>query len=623
MKTFFLLLGLLLATFNISAQHDIAASCCNGDISTSRIEIVVNDYINEQTKDITPIIYQILENAEYKDIKLIFDKGTYHFYNDKAVGKYHAITNHDNIYRYFAFPLINASNVEIDGNGSEFIFHGVMTPFVVENSNNIRIKNISIDWEEPFYLQAEVVANNIEKSSVDLRVNPMTETQFEGSRLGFKSNGQEHYFLGETMVFDPTTKAVAYRAADYLIGGVSARSTFDKKLDDSTFRIRANFAQKPAPLGMVYVFKGPNKSNRYAPAIHLVSSKNIKIDSLNIYHAGGMGIIGEKTENIHINKVDVKLREGSDRMVTTTADATHFCNCRGELIIENCLFENMLDDATNVHGTYIKISEIIDEYTVHAGVNHHQQYDYNFAERGDDVQFITYETLLPIVGAKVASFKRINERLFEVKFTTKIPATLKVNDAIDNISWYPVTTLRNNVVRNNRARSFLISTRNRTIIENNTFSSMMSSILVEGDLNHWYESGSVDNLIIRNNTFYDCVYGGGRGSIIWINPRMKSNVVGEQYEKNVVIENNIFRTFDNSILDANSVDGLVFRNNEIEDSNTYPKIWTKLPVIRVVNSQNCVVENNSYSGNAKVKVEFDKETISTLKFDKKQKGLTK
>lgn len=51
----------------------------------------------------------------------------------------------------------------------------------------------------------------------------------------------------------------------------------------------------------------------------------------------------------------------------------------------------------------------------------------------------------------------------------ELPATLKVNDAVDNVTWYPTTIFRNNVVRNNRARSILISIRNKTVIENQYF----------------------------------------------------------------------------------------------------------------------------------------------------------
>lgn len=109
---------------------------------------------------------------------------------------------------------------------------------------------------------------------------------------------------------------------------------------------------------------------------------------------------------------------------------------------------------------------------------------------------------------------------------------------------------------------------------------MMTSILFEGDLNHWYESGAVDDVLIRNNIFYDCVYGGGKGSVIWINPRMKQTLKDQPYEKNIVIEDNEFRTFDNSIFECPVCRWFVFRNNKIIESGTYPELWPGLPVLK-------------------------------------------
>ena len=43
--------------------------------------------------------------------------------------------------------------------------------------------------------------------------------------------------------------------------------------------------------------------NRYAPAIHAKWSKNISIEKVNVYHALGMGFLGEHTENIHLNSL--------------------------------------------------------------------------------------------------------------------------------------------------------------------------------------------------------------------------------------------------------------------------------------------------------------------------------
>lgn len=598
----------------------IALFCCLSSNMSAQKRISMSDLGIATQRDATPVVLKALEQTDYKDAVLVFPKGTYHFYPDKAVGKYHTVTNHDNSYKYFAFPLIHCTNIEIDGNDSEFIFHGVITPFLIENSTDIRLKNFSIDWEEPFYLQAEVLESNAKEQSIDIAVNPMTKVEFEGNRLGFRTNDLSLPFLGESMVFDPQTNAVAYNAQAYLLNGVSSRSTFDQALGGNNYRVKARFSKTTAPKGMIYVFKGPNRSNRLAPAIHLKKSSNLQLTDINIYHAGGMGVIGEKSKNIRLNKVNVKLREGSRRMVSTTADATHFCNCKGELLIENCLFENMLDDATNIHGTYIKISELVDSHTVRAGVNHAQQSDYDFAIPGDTVQFITNETLLPIEPAKVKSIRKINDHLFELSFVNKLPSTLKVDDAIDNITWYPAIIFRNNTVRNNRARSVLISSRNKTLIENNSFSSMMTSILLEGDLNHWYESGAVNDVVIRNNTFYDCVYGGGKGSVIWIHPRMKTTDKDHPYEKNIVIESNEFRTFDNSILSALSVDGLIFRNNKIVETNTYPKLFPELPAIEVRDGLNTIIQNNSFEGKAPARIVIDDNSCRSLKMDKKQKG---
>ena len=118
--------------------------------------INISDYEIARGQDVTPIIRDIIKDNK-ENIKIIFPEGAYHFYPEKAVGKYHTVTNHDNSYKYFAFPLIECTEIEIDGGGSDFIFHGVITPFLVENSSGIKLKNFSIDWEDPFFLQAEVL----------------------------------------------------------------------------------------------------------------------------------------------------------------------------------------------------------------------------------------------------------------------------------------------------------------------------------------------------------------------------------------------------------------------------------------------------------------------------------
>lgn len=579
------------------------------------ITVNMADYGLKSGEDATPAIRSVLESKGQKNIRLVFPAGKYHFYPDKAYGKYHTITNHDNGYKYFAFPLVGCENIEIDGGGAEFIFHGVITPFLIEDSKNIRLENFSIDWQEPFYAQGTVLKSDPEGQSADIEFTPFSRVKLEGNRLAIVNNDYYHANLGETMVFDPSTTAVAWRAQDYLLNGERAKLATAQQLNGNTYRITGQFSRIPAPEGLIYVFKGPNRVNRLAPAIHVTASKGFTAKNIRVYHAGGMGIVGERAEDIHLDSFNVVLREGSDRIVTTTADATHFCNCRGRLLIENCIFENMLDDATNVHGTYMRIDEIRGKRTVMAKLIHPQQLGYNFAGSGDRIQFVDEETILPRGEAEVISVTPVNQGYYELVFAADIPDGIKPGDGLENISWYPELTFRNNIVRNNRARSILISTRNKIVVENNSFSSMMTSILIEGDLDYWHESGAVTDVLIHNNKFYDSAYGGNKACIIWINPHNKQTDPDHPFERNIRIEDNMFKTFDPSIVMARSVDGLVFSGNSVELSGTYPHINPDWPTIRLEDCTNTRISGNSYIGTGRLTLEADANSQRTLTED--------
>lgn len=579
----------------------------------------ISDYNIKEGMDVTPIIREIFEEND-DNFKIVFQKGTYHFYPECAFGKYHEITNHDNIYRYIAFPIIGKNNVEIDGGGAEFIFHGVITPFVVEKSTSVTLSNLSIDWEKPFYLQAEVVDSNIKERWMDLKIFHECEPFFEGNRLGFMANGVHLPFLGECMPFDPKTKAVLYKGQNNVLNTETSRSTFDEK-KDSLYRINWPLNKNyPPEKGAIYVAKGPNGLNRYCPAFHLHLSKDVTMLNITIHHAGGMGIIGERTENIHLDKVNVALKSGTDRIVTTSADATHFCGCKGNLIIENCLFENMFDDATNIHGSYGVVHKIIDKKNLLVRLSHFQQFGYVIAVPGDSVSFVNKENLSPLSYNVVSEVKEINDKMYKITFCNDISDNINVGDGMENITWYPNTIFRNNMIRNNKARGILVNSRNKTLVENNTFSSMMAAILVESDMYFWHESGAVRNLEIKNNVFLDNVYGGRKHAVITISPRIKNNKQNKMFGRAISIENNEFRTFDNAILSAVYVDGISFTGNKIVETNSYKKVFPKLPAIDIKKCMNVYIKSNSYTGNKKAQISLDEFSKKSSQVDMEQSG---
>jgi len=605
---------------------------------------IVNDEFDlskhniQEFADATPMVVQAVNECKEKGInKLIFPKGTYHFYPTFAPDFYCAITNNDNGLKRTAFPLIGFEQLEIDGNGSEFIFHGKMLPFIIEESKNITIKNLSVNWEVPFYLQGKVVENNQSNKTFDLEVQTpykvsdghlylsleREDSPYE-RKYGFRFAKGEKYdqVVGQNIIWNPETGAPLYNHVRY--SGFDTYHFPANELKEGLVRLKSRYPEVP-PLGTKFVSKGEYLYNRQNPAFRLFKSQNIFLNNVNVHHAGAMGLIAERCIDITLDGFNVVLKEGDERVVTTTADATHFCNCKGLITIRNCTFENMLDDATNIHGTYVRVNKILDDYRVAVETYHPHQNNYLFGEAGDSVQIIHKDLLAsttePLVLSKV---ERINEKISILTFNKSIKDKVELYYGVENISWYPSAILENNIIRNNRARSFLISVPRKVIVRNNYFSSQMASLLIPGDLRLWNESGPCDSLIIENNTFENCVYGGnGAQSVIQITPEYDSSeFIQEKYSRNIIIRNNTINTFDASILWAISVDGLLFEGNQITQTKTYKPIFPDVPNIRIENCNQVSIEGNTYNSEEGITGTIKIDSKSTKIKIKDNKGLT-
>lgn len=590
-----------------------------------------------ESNDATPIVVQAISVCKEKGInKLIFPKGTYHFYPTFAPDRYCAITNNDNGLKRTAFPLIGIDGLEIEGNGSEFIFHGKMIPFIIEESKDISVKNLSVNWETPFYLQGKVIDNNQSDRTFDIEVQTpykvsdghlylsleREDSPYE-RKYGFAFAKGEKYdqVVGQNIIWNPETMAPLYDHVKY--SGFDVFHFPAEELSPGVVRLTTRYPEVP-PVGTIFVSKGEYLFNRQNPAFRLFKSQNLYFENINVHHAGAMGMIAERCTDITLDGFNVVLKDTDNRVVTTTADATHFCNCKGLITIKNCTFENMLDDATNIHGTYVRVNKIMDDYRVAVETYHPHQNDYLFGEAGDSVRIINH-SLTPTTGTlMLTKVERINEKISILTFNESVKGKVAKYYGIENVSWYPTAILENNIVRNNRARSFLISVPRKIIVRNNYFSSQMASLLIPGDLGLWNESGPSDSLIIENNTFENCVYGGnGAQSVIQITPEYdSSDLIQEKYSRNITIRNNTINTFDASVLWAISVDGLSFEGNQITQTQAYQPLFPDVPNLRIENCNQILIKGNSYrsldANNATIKIDSKSTNIQI----KENKGLT-
>lgn len=580
---------------------------------------VISIKFDPKIKDYTPIVLEAIHKAEAEGAyKIVFEKGDYHFFNDKAFEKLCFVSNHDDGLRRIAFPIIGFDNFEIDGGGANFLFHGPMIPFAIEKSKNIKISNLSVNWEYTFSSELKVVATDKDKKSIDFKISDQYPYRIENGNLIFFRKDYEHT-LETGFYWDPKTKAVAYNSAkcapiktnrgvfekfepisEVFLYEPFVFKTMDNKmplaikavqLEPGLVRVTGIDTELPK-VGWIYVCKGYNSENRYSPAVRISGSENLKLQDIQIYHAGGMGLIAEKSTNIELDKFNVILPEKSTRMVSTTADATHFVNCKGLVKIQNCRFENQLDDATNIHGVYTEITRIVSNKSVEVKLGHFQQRGFDFAQANDSLAIVDKGLLTKKKIAVVDKVQAVNNKYLIITFKEDLKNYFKIGDLLDNISWYPEAILRNNIAINNKSRGFLISTPKKVLIEGNTFSNMMSAILVDAPkFNWWYESGNPQDLTIRNNKFLDGAYGtAGRQALIEIHTQSPGLV------KNIKITDNSFTTFSPFILKAEGVYGIEFTNNKIQESFNYPISLKPKAMIMLPDCENINVSNNQVVG---------------------------
>lgn len=537
--------------------------------------------------DATPALLKALESCkQHKAATLVFPTGEYHFYGDFGVDKYCFISNNDEGLKRIIFPIFEMDNLTIDGQGSSFIFHGFVNPFVIDHSKHISLKNFSIDFDRPFHSEAIILANR--EDGVDVEIPENFPYKIKNSILEFINGISEHgrqttvskneiYPYGHMLEFDTKKRETAFMAKDYYLGNTPLVAE-----DLGGRRVRIFLKGLKGTVGNTLTF-GP--ANRNYPGFTVSDCSDIGFQNISIHHSGGMGIIGQRTRNITVDHCKVTPSPG--RMISTTADATHFVNCTGKIELSHCLFENQKDDATNIHGIYTQITKQISPIEVIVQLKHEQQLGFDYFKEGVEVEFVNSKSMITQGTAKVIEAERLNKNYTRVVFSDKIPVGIGAGDAIAELRDFPFVHIHDNIIRKNRARGMLLNCRGKTVVENNYFHSPGAALLFEGDAMFWFEQGGVSNCEIKNNVFDNCLFGVWGNAIIDVKAGIKEGFETSRYNKNIKITGNTFRTFDDALLlNIYCVDGLIWKNNKIEKTNDYPATRSNDSLFKVEYSDN-------------------------------------
>ena len=505
-----------------------------------------------------------IEACGGKDAVIEFPKGRYDFYPQ------------ENSESTTAMHLRDAENITIDGKGSEFVFHGKMRVALVEQSHNVTLRNFSTDWDRPYITQGEFV--QIQPDYVDLRIDP-EQYPFEivDDRILFVGEGWTAGVCDNYQNIHEPSGEIAYRTRDGHTGNIFKGKAEQIAPDVVRFYGKLHEREVPVKVGQkITLYHG----TYIITVIEIGNSRDVVLEDITLYHALSTGVYGFRTENITLRRVSTRQRSSKGRVFSTVADASHFTCCRGEILIDGCAHTGQGDDFINVRGVYSRISEIVGDNAVRVGRGW-------FLEPSDTVWAVDHTTVSRCEELIVKNKRYVPEYdEYIVEFTTPLKHSVKVGNFLENKSWTPSLTIRNcRFEKRNRARGMLVTTPKSVLVENNYFNTAGAAILIEGDLDHWYESGAHTNLVIRNNVFENCSTSGCETGDRWewgeapitISPSYRpTSADSPAYHRGITIEGNTFLCFDAPVLFARSVEGLKFVGNSLKPTSDYePFLWQK------------------------------------------------
>ena len=566
--------------------------------------------------NVAPLVEQMLSKVKAqsagKAVTIRFAPGQYHFYPNGAVHKEYYISNHDqHADRAVGIAIEEFEGLTLDGQGADFIFHGRMLPVSVIATKSCTLRNFSIDFATPHIAQAEVTANDAERG-ITFRTAPWVNATVTDAGA-FAHTGEE-WVLSPSwgIAFEGDTRHIVYNTSD--IGTPVQQVT---RIDEHTFLAPAwkDRRLKPGTIVAMRTYHRPS------PGIFVSHATDTRLEDIKVHYAEGMGLLAQMSEDLTLDGFSVCLRGDDDpRYFTTQADATHFSGCKGKITSVNGLYEAMMDDAINVHGTYLKVIERIDDHTLHARYMHGQAWGFDWGYTGDKVQFVRSRTMelvsSPSQGGKsdvfvteVADITIADKpatgnvkgwahgaREFIIRFADTLPTEIGTDEGygIENLTWTPEVYFAHNTIRNNRARGTLFSTPKRTVVEDNLFDHTSgTAILLCGDCNGWYETGACREVVIRRNRFVNALTNMFQftNGIISIYPEIPALNEQKAYfhggkNRAIRIVDNEFDTFDHPLLYAKSVDGLLWKGNTVRKNTDYaPFHWNKSNILleRVTN----------------------------------------
>lgn len=498
--------------------------------------IFLSDYgIRPDTgDDLLPALKKAIESAKKNgsSCEILLENGVYDIYHnhltplDIHISNTHSEQEGESITRHFAILFDGCRGITLNGNGAVVRIHGKMTIIGMIDSRDIVLKNLTFSVVHPPLTEMTVLSRG--KGYLDCKVHPDSLYRIKNKKIEWY--GENFSFSsGISQLFDPES-GITWRA----FGPMQDENAVWEELADGV--VRLHYTEKNgtdpygAKIGYVFQMRDPFRDEC---GILLSGSDRITVRNTTVHFMHCMGFLAQNSGNITADGFSVLPERG--RTAAAASDMMHFSGCRGKVCIKNGCFKGAHDDAVNIHGTHLIITQCDSEnHTVTLKFMHPQTFGIGGFRVHDRVTAVNPDTLLKTGEAEVTGVCELSAREIRLSLKGEL-SPFREGFAVENLSAMPEVEIRDNYFERIPTRGILVTSGKKVKIENNIFNRIKGcGVLIADDAKSWFESGSVCDVSIKNN-----IYRNSGGPFVRVAPE-NTVFAGAVHENITVWGNEIF-----------------------------------------------------------------------------------
>ena len=508
------------------------------------------------------------------DTEYVFSGERIDFYLSDATrttnAEYRGLTKRAGDYLDVAFLIKGVKNVTLDFGGATLVFHGRIVPFILDGCEKVKIKNVKVDYDRPFYTQADVLS--YKEGEMEIKIDEGFDYEVRDGYLIVKGDGWEKNLNRNDCLLWMVDKTgeKGYGIILGLFGEkiypndnppLPIKQINIEEEGGGVLKLKGNFCA-----GWEYN-DGKNKlvfthEVRDKCTVTICGCRNTYIENFILIHGASMGITCMRSENIYIDGFSMYNNyNGNGRLVTNNADAIHTFNCSGEFVLKNSYMEGLLDDTVNVHNNYFLVKKIDGNkvycFSKAAGL----AFALECFSEGQEIAIFKGSTQEERGKYKILNITNDEENLLHVFELDREPVGVEKDDIVENLTAQPTILIENCKFGLFRG-TMRLQSRGKTVVRNCVFGNKETSLLFTGDTTYWYESSPVQDVLIENCKFLNTKYGPRIRWGCYIDYTEKE----KYYHKNITVRNCYFDKGEVAVF--HHVDGFTFENNESDGEMT-------------------------------------------------------